>query len=224
MSDRLRVAILASGGGTNVQALLDACTPGAPAEVVLVATDRPGAGAVRRADHAGVATADIVDPRDASALDALLGGSGADLVVLAGYLRLVPRAVVEAFAGRMINIHPALLPAFGGKGMYGLHVHRAVLASGATVTGATVHLVTAEYDRGSILAQWPVPVHGDDTPESLQQRVLAVEHRLLPAVVLAAGRNGRPVRLVLGGAAFAAGDAPTLEMLTEYDSRRDAGG
>lgn len=216
MNKRLRVAVLASGGGTNVQALLDACGPEAPADVVLVATDRPGAGAVRRAEAAGVATGEIGDPRDARALGTLLEAHRADLVVLAGYLRLVPTSVVEAFAGRMVNIHPALLPAFGGKGMYGLNVHRAVLAAGATVTGATVHLVTAEYDRGPIIAQWPVPVHANDTPESLQRRVLAVEHRLLPAVVLAAGRNGRVTRLVLGDAAFAAADAPGLHALVRH--------
>jgi folate-dependent phosphoribosylglycinamide formyltransferase PurN len=118
-----------------------------------------------------------------------------DLVVLAGYLKLVPADTVSAFDGRMVNIHPALLPAFGGPGMYGIRVHRAVLASGATVSGATVHLVNAEYDRGPIVAQWPVPVQPGDTPEALAARVLQVEHRLLPAVVLAAARAGRVVPL-----------------------------
>jgi folate-dependent phosphoribosylglycinamide formyltransferase PurN len=103
----------------------------------------------------------------------------------------------------MINIHPALLPSFGGPGMYGMRVHEAVLASGATVSGPTVHLVTAEYDRGPILAQWPVPVLASDTPASLRDRVLAVEHELLPAVVLAAGRAGHPVRLTPSGPAYA---------------------
>jgi folate-dependent phosphoribosylglycinamide formyltransferase PurN len=125
-----------------------------------------------------------------------------DLIVLAGYLKLVPPDVVRAYDGRMVNIHPALLPSFGGKGMYGMRVHEAVLASGATVSGPTVHLVTAEYDRGPILAQWPVPVLRDDTPASLRDRVLAVEHQLLPAVVLAAARAGHPVRLTSTGAAF----------------------
>jgi len=98
-------------------------------------------------------------------------------------MHLVPAAVVERFRGRMVNIHPALLPAFGGQGLYGSRVHRAVLASGVRVTGATVHLVDERYDTGPIVAQWPVPVAADDTPESLAARVLRAEHRLLPAVV-----------------------------------------
>jgi folate-dependent phosphoribosylglycinamide formyltransferase PurN len=163
--------------------------------VVLVACNVAGAGALTRAERAGVATWLIRDPADGAALLSALRGHRVDLVVLAGYLKLVPVEVVGAFSGRMLNIHPALLPSFGGKGMYGMRVHEAVLASGAAVSGATVHLVNAEYDRGPILAQWPVPVLPEDTPERLRERVLAVEHRLLPAVVLAAARAGRPVRL-----------------------------
>jgi len=194
----MRVAVLASGGGTNLQALLDSCVAGAPARVVLVASDKAEAGALGRARGAGVETHVIRDPADGAALTRLLREKGVDLVVLAGYLKLVPAETVSAFDGRMINIHPALLPAFGGPGMYGIRVHRAVLASGATISGATVHLVNAEYDRGSIVAQWPVPVHPGDTPESLAARILEVEHRLLPAVVLAAARAGKVVRLVPG--------------------------
>jgi folate-dependent phosphoribosylglycinamide formyltransferase PurN len=115
--------------------------------------------------------------------------------VLAGYLKLVPSGVIERYRGRILNIHPALLPAFGGPGMYGRHVHEAVLASGAGESGATVHLVDEEYDRGAVLAQARVPVLPGDTPERLAARVLEVEHRLLPAVVLAAARAGRPVPL-----------------------------
>jgi formyltetrahydrofolate-dependent phosphoribosylglycinamide formyltransferase len=199
----MRVAVLASGSGSNLQALLDACRPPAPAEVALVLSNAPHAGSFARAERAGVPTHAILDPADGEALLAALRAERVDLVVLAGYLKLVPAAVVAAYAGRMLNIHPALLPAFGGKGMYGLRVHRAVLESGATVTGPTVHLVTAEYDRGPILAQWPVPVRAGDTPESLRDRVLEVEHRLLPAVVLAAARAGRPVQLTAAGGAFA---------------------
>lgn len=206
MADTLRVAVLASGSGTNLQALLDACVPSPPppaeAAVVLVVSDRPNAGALARARQAGVATHVVTDPGDGDALLAALSEATTGLVVLAGYLKLVPRPVVEAYAGRMINIHPALLPSFGGKGMYGMRVHRAVLESGATVSGPTVHLVTAEYDRGPILAQWPVPVMADDTPDTLRDRVLAVEHQLLPAVVLAAARAGRVVRLPAPGEAF----------------------
>jgi phosphoribosylglycinamide formyltransferase-1 len=191
----MRVAVLASGGGTNLQALLDACVAGAPARVVLVASDKADAGALERARAAGVETHVIRDPQDGAILTGLLRERGVDLVVLAGYLKLVPAETVTAFDGRMINIHPALLPAFGGPGMYGIRVHRAVLASGATLSGATVHLVNAEYDRGPIVAQWPVPVQPGDTPEALAARVLEVEHRLLPAVVLATARAGKVVPL-----------------------------
>jgi len=212
----MKVGVLASGGGTNLQALLDACGPETPAKIALVASDRADAGALERARAAGVPTAHLADPASGTALRALLERHGIELVVLAGYLKLVPTDVVEAYSGRIVNVHPALLPAFGGKGMYGVRVHRAVLASGATVSGATVHLVDAEYDRGPILAQWPVPVLAGDTPETLQRRVLAVEHRLLPATVLAAARNGAPVRLVLEGAAFGSAAAPTLDALVAH--------
>jgi folate-dependent phosphoribosylglycinamide formyltransferase PurN len=112
-----------------------------------------------------------------------------ELVVLAGYLSLVPAEVTERYAGRMLNVHPALLPSFGGHGLYGARVHRAVLAAGARVSGATVHFVDAHYDRGPIVAQWPVPVLADDTPESLAARVLRVEHLLFPRVVDAVARG-----------------------------------
>jgi folate-dependent phosphoribosylglycinamide formyltransferase PurN len=123
-----------------------------------------------------------------------------ELIVLAGYLRRIPDVVVHRYAGRIVNVHPALLPAFGGAGMYGMRVHEAVLAAGVTVTGVTVHFVDEEYDRGTIIAQWPVPVlHGDDG-RTLAARVLRVEHLLYPrvvdavaggAVTLAACRAGR---------------------------------
>lgn len=203
MADRTyRVGVLASGGGTNLQALLDHCVGEAPARVVLVATNNPRAGALPRARTAGIPTQIIEDCADAASVTGVLTNAGVDLVVLAGYLKLVPDQTVAAFAGRMINIHPALLPAFGGPGMYGRQVHEAVLASGATVSGASIHLVTPEYDRGPIIAQWPVPVLPDDTPESLAARILTVEHQLLPAVVLAAARAGRVVRMVARGAHF----------------------
>ncbi|HEX6910477.1 MAG TPA: formyltransferase family protein, partial [Longimicrobium sp.] len=114
-----------------------------------------------------------------------------DLVVLAGWLQLVPSEVVARYHGRMVNVHPALLPAFGGHGMYGMRVHRAVVASGVRVSGATVHLVDERYDEGAIVAQWPVPVLPGDTPERLAARVLAVEHRILPLAVEALARGGR---------------------------------
>lgn len=188
----LRVAVLASGGGSNLQALLDtARDPGAGFTVVLVISNRPDAGALARAEGAGVPTATIdPDGRDGAGLATLLRGARAELVVLAGYLKLVPPEVVAAFAGRMLNIHPAPLPAFGGPGMYGRRVHEAVLASGARFSGPTVHLVDARYDQGRILAQWPVPVAPGDDPDTLAARVLEAEHRLLPAVVKAWARTG----------------------------------
>ena len=126
-----------------------------------------------------------------------LGTSPIDLLVLAGYLKLVPPAVVRAYAGRIINIHPALLPRHGGAGMYGRRVHEAVLASGDQESGATVHLVDEEYDQGAVLAQARVPVRPGDTPATLAERVLGVEHRLLPAAVRRAAEAGRPVSFTL---------------------------
>ena len=203
MTHAYRVAVLASGGGSNLQALIDACGADGPATIALVLTNGE-VGATTRARRAGIPAVLLEDPDDGPALLAALGDHAIDLVVLAGYLKLVPADVVAAYAGRMVNIHPALLPAFGGKGMYGLHVHRAVLDAGCTVTGSTVHLVTAEYDRGPILAQWPVAVEPDDTPETLRDRVLAVEHQLLPAVVLDAARAGKPVPVWPEAGAFGA--------------------
>ncbi len=190
----LRIAVLASGGGSNLQALIDRFNAAAAepvARVELVVGGRPGIGALERAAAAGIGS-HALQPREATDAGAwldLLTQHRIDLVVLAGYLRLVPSAVVETFRGRIINVHPALLPAFGGMGMYGMHVHRAVLAAGARVSGATVHLVDERYDTGRILAQWPVPVLPDDTAERLAARVLAVEHRLLPLVVEALARG-----------------------------------
>ncbi len=213
---RARVVVFASGSGTNLQALLDACAaPDAPAAVVAAVSDAPTAPALDRARRAGVAAEVLADPRDGTAVEATIAGHDPDLIVLAGYLKLVPLQVVDRYAGRILNIHPALLPAFGGKGMYGLEVHRAVLASRATVTGPTIHLVDHEYDNGGIVAQWPVPVRADDSPESLAARVQAVEHRLLPHVVFAAARalaRGHTVESIrLEAPTFATGDDIELD-------------
>ena len=201
--------MLVSGGGTNLQALLDALNGAAAsvARVVRIVASRPDAGALERARRANVATAVLSDPEDPGVVVAAL--EGARLVVLAGYLRRVPAPAVARFRHRMINIHPALLPAFGGPGMYGRRVHERVLASGVTFTGATVHYVDEEYDHGPIIAQWPVPVRADDTPDALAARVLTVEHRLLPLVVTALARQGvpeEPVRLHVTSPVFVAGD------------------
>lgn len=183
----VRVAVLVSGGGTNLQALLDALHDSPIARVARVISNRSDAGALDRARKATVPTTILKNPADSNELLAAL--RDAQLVVLAGYLKLVPRAVVERFPGRMINIHPALLPDFGGPGMYGHHVHEAVLASGAKESGATVHLVDEAFDRGKIIAQERVPILDGDTPERLAARVLEAEHRLLPRVVLELART-----------------------------------
>lgn len=193
-----RVAVGVSGGGSNLQALLDRLQGEAPARVVLVLSNRPDAGGLERARRGGVAAEVLSDPADASEWITRLGRRDVDLLVLAGYLKLVPPGVVQKYAGRIVNVHPALLPAFGGAGMYGKRVHEAVIASGATESGPTVHLVDEVYDRGEILAQRRVPVLPDDTPERLAARVLAAEHALLPEVVLAAARAGRPVPVPAG--------------------------
>lgn len=188
MTSRARIAVLASGGGSNLQALLDYLTARGDergGDVVLVASDRPGAGALERARTAGVPGAILRAPKTPDGCDLMdvLRQHRVDFVALAGYLRLLPKDIVAEYPSRIVNIHPALLPAFGGPGMYGDRVHRAVLAAGARVSGATVHYVDEEYDRGAILAQWPVPVLADDSVQSLAARVLKVEHVLYPRVV-----------------------------------------
>jgi formyltetrahydrofolate-dependent phosphoribosylglycinamide formyltransferase len=194
LSDRgaaARIAVLASGGGSNLQALLDyfrAAADDAPS-IVWVGSNKADAGALTRARAAGVATAVIADPSDGASLAAQLREARADMLVLAGYLKLVPADVVAAWRGRVINVHPALLPAFGGPGMYGSRVHQAVLQHGARVSGVTVHFVDEHYDRGAIIAQWPVLVRSDDTPETLAARVLRAEHQLLPRAVDAVARG-----------------------------------
>ncbi len=179
--------MLASGGGTNLQSLIDALGPEAPARVARVISNRADAGALDRARRAGIPTTILHNPLDPNELLNALGD--ADLVVLGGYLKLIPAAVVARFRHRLVNIHPALLPAFGGPGMYGRRVHEAVLASAATESGATVHYVDEQYDRGPIIAQRRVPVHAGDTVDTLAQRVLTAEHELLPQVVIKLARQ-----------------------------------
>ena len=195
------MGVFASGEGSNLAALLERFPLGADPEVALVLSDRPSATALQRARSAGV-PAHVEAPRgdrpDAwgQRLLGRLADARVDLVVLAGFLRKVPPEVVTAYTGRMINVHPALLPDFGGPGMHGRRVHEAVLAAGVPESGASVHFVDEEYDRGPVIARRRVPVEPGDTPETLARRVLEVEHELLPDVVaaLAAGR----VRLLEG--------------------------
>jgi len=180
-----RIAVLASGGGSNLQAILDhfaALGPTRAGVVVLVASNKPDALALHRAKRAGIPTHHI-DANDGEGILALFRHHGIDLVVLAGYLKLVPHEVTERYRGRVINVHPGPLPQFGGPGMYGTKVHAAVLAAGVPTTGVTVHFVDERYDQGSIIAHWPVPVHPDDSAESLAARVLRVEHIVYPRVV-----------------------------------------
>ena len=211
----MRVAVFVSGSGTNLQALIDACGNESPARVVLVAANKKDAKGLERARSAGIDTHFIEDPSNGPAIIAKLSDYRVDLVVLAGYLKLIPEDVVLAYENRMLNVHPGLLPSFGGPGMYGKRVHQAVLDSGATITGVTVHIVTAEYDRGPIVAQWPVPVRPDDTVDSLQARVLVVEHALLPVVVLAAAKAQGVSQVFPDGSMFRVlpEDAPAVDVV-----------
>ena len=180
-----RIAVLASGGGTNLQAIIDYYAGiGNPAgSVVLVASNRAQAGALDRARAAGI-PAEVFDATDdGTSLGTLLQRRSVELVVLAGYLKHIPVSIIRDYRGRIINIHPGLLPDFGGPGMYGARVHAAVLASGATTTGLTIHFVDDEYDHGPVIAQWRVRVKIDDTAESLAGRVLSAEHIVYPRVV-----------------------------------------
>src|SRR6266566_5030793 len=181
-----RLAVLASGRGSNLQAIIDHfdnLSRERIAKVVLVASNRADSPALIRAATASIDIASFDAADDGTELLDLLRKFRVDLVVLAGYLKRIPPLVIQEYAGRIINIHPALLPAFGGEGMYGARVHEAVIASGARESGVTVHLVDDEYDRGRIVAQWRVAVEKSDTAESLGARVLAVEHIVYPRVV-----------------------------------------
>jgi len=180
-----RIAVLASGGGTNLQAILDhfASISNPAGTIVLVASNREKSGALERARAAGIPSAVFDAGDDGTALLALLEDAAADLIVLAGYLKHIPESVIRRHHGCIINIHPGLLPDFGGPGMYGSRIHAAVLASGATSTGLTIHFVDDEYDHGPVIAQWRVRVKIDDTAESLAERVLSAEHIVYPRVV-----------------------------------------
>ena len=187
-----RLGILVSGHsrGTNVQAILDAIRDGQlHAEVALLVATSQEHGAVERAQKSGVKT--LVLPSDAhdspEAWDHRVADAfyeeGVSVVALAGYLRKVSHVLLEAFPNRILNVHPALLPSFGGKGMYGMRVHQAVLEYGCKVSGCTVHMVNERYDTGPIIAQAVVTVEENDTPESLSTRVQTQEHRLYPRCI-----------------------------------------
>lgn len=170
-----------------MQAILDSISDGRlSAKPVLLITNNSDCRARERAIQFGFPTAHIssvTHPDDKDRVEAIieaLESSGANIIVLAGYMKKLPEEAVEKYRGRILNIHPALLPKFGGAGMYGINVHEAVLEAGEKFSGATVHLVDEQYDRGKILTQASVPVLDGDTPESLAERVLKVEHELFP--------------------------------------------
>jgi len=185
-----RIAVLCSGGGTNLQALIDAVEAGTiDGQIVLVLSNASKAYALERARRHGI-PAEFVSKKQAGsdeafndAILARLQSAQAELVVLAGYLPIVGGQVVRAYEHRIINIHPALIPAFCGPGMYGHHVHEAVLAYGAKISGATTHFVDEQVDHGGVILQKSVPVLEGDTPDTLAARVLTVEHEILPESV-----------------------------------------
>lgn len=188
----LKLTVLVSGGGTNLQAIIDRIADGSihGAEIVRVISNNPGVYALERAEKAGIPS-QVLSPKDFvsreefnDALLAALQASGADLVVLAGCLVAIPPQVVKAYPNRIINIHPALIPSFCGKGFYGLHVHEKVLERGVKVTGATVHFVDEDLDHGKILLQKAVEIPDGITPEELQQKVMKeAEWIILPKAI-----------------------------------------
>jgi phosphoribosylglycinamide formyltransferase 1 len=198
----VKIAVLASHEGTTLQAILDACAQGIiAAYVALVISNNAESGALRRARAAGVDTLHLSSRThpDPVALDraicSALESHGADVALLAGYMKMLGPVTLERFAGRVLNTHPALLPKFGGRGMYGAHVHRAVLAAGERSSGASIHLVDASYDTGAVIAQVTVPVERGDSVETLAARVQQGERALLVSVLadFATGKRALPV-------------------------------
>lgn len=190
--NKIRIAVLCSGGGTNFQSILNASDAGMipDGEVKLVVTDHKEAFVLKRAERAGIKAA-VVDRKDVpdraereKAILKVLEDNEIDFIVFAGFMTILSENFVKKYPGRMINIHPALIPSFCGKGFYGLHVHEAVLAAGVKVTGATVHYVNEVCDGGAIIAQKAVEVKEGDTPEILQKRVMReAEWVILPEAV-----------------------------------------
>jgi phosphoribosylglycinamide formyltransferase 1 len=186
ISNSPAVGVLCSGGGSNLQVLIDrAATGELGGEIRWVLSNNGNAPALDRARKAGIEAVHASE-KSLGSLEAverklleLIEAHEIKVLVLAGYMKALPESVIRKLPGRVVNIHPALLPAFGGRGMYGRHVHEAVVARGVQWTGVTIHLVTEKYDEGPILRQRVVSVHPDDTPESLARRVLAIEHDTL---------------------------------------------
>ena len=192
MAEQKKIAVLVSGGGTNLQALIDAQGRGELGNgiITLVIASKPGVYALERAANAGI-EGRVLARKDYDSIAAYskaladeMTNAGIDLVVLAGFLTIFDEQVYEAFPNKILNVHPALIPSFCGKGFYGLHVHEAALSKGVKVSGATVHIVTPECDAGPIILQKAVAVMQDDTPETLQRRIMEeAEWKILPEAV-----------------------------------------
>ncbi len=181
----MQIAIFASGSGSNAAALMQYFAGHARVRVGLVVCNNPGAGVIAHAE-ANMIPVELVNKAGYADADYVLGVLAKykiDLIVLAGFLKLIPEWLIDAYPGRILNIHPALLPKFGGKGMYGMHIHEAVRASGVTETGLTIHLVNSEYDKGAPLFQVKCSVYESDTASDIAARVLKMEHRFYPKVV-----------------------------------------
>ena len=202
-----KIAVFASGGGTDFQSVIDANEREQFCEIAYLVASKPEIGAIDRAKRHGIEplvyekTVYVDKAAFYRHVAQVLKESGVEYIVLAGWLLVVPEEFIKEFEDRIINIHPSLIPSFCGMGYYGLHVHEAAIAHGVKLSGATVHFVSAEVDGGAILMQRAVPVEPDDTPELLQQRVLKVEHEMLPACVklLCEGKickEGRIVRIL----------------------------
>jgi len=190
----LKLGLLASHSGSNMQAIIDACRSGElSADPCVVVSNNSDSGALVRARTEGIAAYHLSEKTHPGIVDreivAVLQRHGVEVVCLAGYMKKLGVEMLAAYRERILNIHPSLLPKFGGRGMYGIRVHEAVLAAGEERSGATIHLVNGEYDQGRILAQEEVSVEAGDTPEVLQKRVLAVEHRLYAATLAQIARG-----------------------------------
>lgn len=193
---KFNLAVLTSGSGTNLQAIIDAIKKKkSRAKIKIVFSNNSDAYALKRAKRNKISTLHLSQKQFTSLkefdqkLISILKKEKIDLISLAGYMKKLSPSVVRAFKNRIINIHPALLPKFGGKGMYGIHVHEAVIKSKAKTSGASVHLVDERYDHGPIIFQKEIPVRDNDTAESLQKRVLKIEHQIYPYVIGLFARN-----------------------------------